>query len=354
MSVRAIPRGEDRPNRVPRIACTLSQAIESHHGFWFLGSIAESSVPFSSQTLMIFFPPTTTMTLTDPQVALASHIAPLLSDLSPTTALEHEVGFLRSAFRVEVLNESQPMRTALRGFFERGDDAFQDQITTWLPRKRKKPSIQPQRKSTPDRKKPWTKQQRKSIRTYFAEWKQQNTKATQPSVNDLEQALECLDLACEWPVEEYNKMWIFQAEARTDDGHSRQKRVMDRVKASDSKSRVIESQRRFDILQMEYEVRRLASQLYCEHHGRSSYLSDQTQHSMDDWKTFRSAARETSRLAEREFSKPAETLFSRYADVDVDQTIASRRSARPYLYMVRHYDFGLGLVCLLGNQTRRL
>lgn len=277
------------------------------------------------------------MTLPDPQVALASRIATLLSDLSPTIALEHEVCFLRSAFRaVEVLNESQPLRKALQEFIERGDGAFQDEITTWLPCKRKRPSIQPQRNPT---------------RTYLGEWKRRTTKATQPSVKDLEQALKCLQSACERPVGEYSKMWTFKEVARTDNGHSRQKRVMDRVNASDSKSWVIESQRRFDLLRMEYEVRRLASQLYREHYGGPSHLSDQSQHSTDLWKNSRSAAREASRLAEREFSKPAEKLFSRFAEVDVAQMTSRRRNARPYLHMAR-YDFGLGLMFMLGTQMR--
>lgn len=92
-----------------------------------------------------------TLSTPDPQVTVASRIAMLLSNLAPATALEYEVGSWRTALSaVEMLNESQPLRKALQDFFERGDGAFHDEITTWLPHKRKKLSIQPQ--STPIRK----------------------------------------------------------------------------------------------------------------------------------------------------------------------------------------------------------
>lgn len=131
-------------------------------------------------------------------------------------------------------------------------------------------------------------------------------------------------------------MWTLAGgvtKANTDDGHSRQKYVMDRLNASDSTSWVIETQRRFDLLRVEYEVRLLASQLYHEHHGGAS------------------TGREIYRLAEREFSRPAEELFSRLADVNTTQTTARRRNARPCLHMAG-YEYGLGLMLMLGIQTR--
>lgn len=88
---------------------------------------------------------------------------------------------------------------------------------------------------------------------------------------------------------------------------------------------MIESQRKFSFLHVEYEIRRLLPR-----DRKSSVDSDsgESQHA----------------IMEHEFSK--------LAQVDVSRDKAKRRSARPYLYLADQ-KCGLGLILLLGAQSRK-
>ena len=257
------------------------------------------------------------MTLSSPdvssQTALASKVASLLPALAPSAALENEVRNLLSPVELRMLTSHQPFRLALQEFIERGDNTFHDEITIWL-RSRKR------RKKTPN---PSRLQQ--CAQKFFEDCKLEAGKSSRGTCpKDLLQGLVCLQEACKLSADDYRAMWDHSRRDTTSVellGANRQSRAMEKENITESKSWAIESQRRLDLLHVEYEIRRLLPQS-----NKGGTNGGESEH------------------AEREFSKLAE--------VDVRHTRAKRRNVRPYLYLTR-YEHGLGLMLLLGVQTRK-
>ena len=152
------------------------------------------------------------------QSALASHIASLLPDLAPTTALENEVrGSLYLATFASLTNW-QPFRLALREFLGRGNASLQEEITTWLsPRKRRK---------TPDRPHP-----DRIARQFFEKRKEGAGRGLQGTcVKDLLHGLICLREACKRSADDHRAMWEHRLRAVTSPelrGANRQQRVIE-------------------------------------------------------------------------------------------------------------------------------
>lgn len=124
------------------------------------------------------------------------------------------------------------------------------------------------------------------------------------------------------------KMWDQAHEAHRQgggNGRTRQKRVVEKEQSSESKSWAIESERRLDLLHVEYEIRRLLPQTT---HGNT--ILGVTENGYD--------------VAERDFSNLAE--------IGIEETRSKRRNARPYLYLAKR-EYGLGLTLMLGVQTRK-
>lgn len=213
-----------------------------------------------------------------------------------------------------MLTGHQSLRQALQEFIERGNTTFQNEITTWLgSRKRKKRASNRSHLET-------------SALKFFERRKQARAKSSQgPSSLDLIQGVLCLRDACKLPADEYSIRWKRTRKVRSDEhsGANRQKRVMGKAYVSDCKSWAAETERRIAFLHVDYEVTRLELQ----HSGAG----------ID---------------AIRSVHVNAEHEFSNLAEVDVDQTRASRASARPYLCFARH-DCGLGYLLMLGTQTRK-
>lgn len=140
------------------------------------------------------------------------------------------------------------------------------------------------------------------------------------------QGLICLRDACKLSADDYRDMWEHSRRNATSAeifGANRQMRAMKKENLTESRSWVIESQRRLDLLHVEYEIRRLLPQS-----NKASTNGCDSEHA----------------IAEQEFSK--------LANVDLSQTRAKRRNVRPYLHLAK-YEHGLGLMLLLGVQTRK-
>ncbi|PIA82974.1 hypothetical protein CB0940_12202 [Cercospora beticola] len=234
---------------------------------------------------------------------LPARIADLLRDLTPRDALKCEI-----------------FRTAFYNFIERGDSYFRGDLATRLgeltggqrPHKRRK-------KATSVR-----SPLEKRARSYFQEQRARGSEGNEDGkIDDMWSAVECLQAACARSVSAYED--ILRQSRPAIEGN-RQKLALDIYKASSASSCTVESGRRFDLLHVEYEVKLLKN-------------------NVDRGVTATGATEGSVAAAERE--------FARLASADPRSVRNARENARPYVHVATHAS-GLGLVLMLGSQTRNL
>lgn len=136
-------------------------------------------------------------------------------------------------------------------------------------------------------------------------------------------AVDCLRSACALPRDIYNNTL---KPPTSDNTGSHQKRVIEMCRAAESKSVMAEGERRVHLLQVEYEVKLLEK---------------------DAERGVASEGRTEGSVA------AAERVFAHLAATDLLSVRKARKSARPYLCLSLQRN-GLGLVFMLGSQTRTL
>ena len=217
---------------------------------------------------------------------------------------------------VPCINGSQPFREALHRFFKRGGQNFRGEVSNWLnledrPTKKQKRTGQ-------------SGQDPKAL-AFFLQQRRRGEPLASDKISDMLDALGTLK--SEASLLSKDAFQLAHASSKQSRGEdNRQRYVVQQYYQAESKTRDAEISRRLWLLSVEYEVRRLQPDAFC-----GTTPEGVSERGVPD--------------AEKQFA-----TLSGYSKKDVHDM---RTRVRPCVH-VSTYKNGLGLIYLLGPQTRRM